>query len=149
MITATYGLSGLLMIGAAWLFRIDALTAVSQTLAWAAIFFLASAGASAAYLTVSEAFPLEIRARAIALFYALGTATGGVLAPTLFAILIASGARTEVFWGYCLAAILMLLAAAAEIAWGFAGEGRSLEALATPLSLEASRPVSQRPPRNA
>ncbi len=148
MITATYGLSGLLMIGAAWLFRINALTAVSQTLAWAAIFFLASAGASAAYLTVSEAFPLEIRARAIALFYALGTATGGVLAPTLFAILIASGARAQVFWGYLLAAILMLLAAAAEIVWGFAAEGRSLEALATPLSftpIEASPALARDP----
>jgi hypothetical protein len=110
--------------------------------------FLASAGASAAYLTVSEAFPLEIRARAIALFYALGTATGGVLAPTLFAILIASGARAQVFWGYLLAAILMLLAAAAEIVWGFAAEGRSLEALATPLSftpIEASPALARDP----
>ena len=143
MITVTYGLSGLFMIAAAWLFRADALTAVSQTLAWAAIFFLASAGASAAYLTVSEAFPLEIRARAIALFYSLGTAAGGVLAPALFAVLIASGSRTEVFWGYLLAAILMLLGAAAEIAWGFAGEGRSLEALATPLSFA---PTETSPP---
>ncbi len=134
MITATYGLSGVLMIVAAWLFRANALTALSQTLAWAAIFFLASAGASAAYLTVSEAFPLEIRARAIALFYSLGTAAGGVLAPALFAVLIASGSRTDVFWGYLLAATLMLLGAAVELVWGFAAEGRSLEALATPLS---------------
>ncbi len=134
MITATYGLSGLLMIAAAWLFRAHAFTALSQTTAWAGIFFLASAGASAAYLTVSEAFPLEIRARAIALFYALGTATGGILAPALFATLIASGSRAQVFWGYLLAAILMLLAAAAEAALGFAAEGRSLESLAAPLA---------------
>ncbi len=124
MITATYGLSGLLMTVAAWLFRIDALTAVSQTLAGAAVFFLASARASTVYLTVSQAFPLEIRARAIALFYVLGTATDRVLAPTLVAILIAPASRAQLFWNYALTAVLMLRAAAAKLVRAFARESR-------------------------
>lgn len=134
MMIGTYMLSGLLMIVSALLFRDHALTVIAQTGAWAIIFFFASAGASGAYLTVSESFPVEIRASAIALFYALGTAIGGVLAPSVFAALIATGSRRQVFNGYLLGASLMLLGALAEWFFGIAAEGLPLEALSTPLS---------------
>src|SRR5437870_12052934 len=84
MITTTYALSGLLLAGAGWLFAIGALSATGQTVAWTVIFFFASAAASSAYLTVSETFPLEIRALAIAFFYAISTGAGGVAGPWLF-----------------------------------------------------------------
>ncbi len=145
MMVATYGLSGLLMIAAAWMFRVQALNGFTQTLAWAGIFFFASAGASGAYLTVSESFPIEVRARAIGLFYAFGTAVGGVLAPALFTTLIASGSRTRVFYGYLLAAVLMLIAAGVEGVLGFAAERRPLEALTAPLTAPPPRPTSDTP----
>ncbi len=134
MMIGTYALSGLLMIVSAALFRDHTLTVTAQTGAWAVIFFFASAGASGAYLTVSESFPVEIRASAIALFYALGTAIGGVLAPTVFAVLIATGSREQVFDGYLLGAGLMGLGALAEWLFGIAAEGLPLEGLAAPLS---------------
>ena len=90
--------------------------------------------ASSAYLTVSELFPLEIRAMAIALFYAVGTGAGGLVAPALFGALIQSGSRHELFLGYALAAALMLLGALAALALGVAAERRPLEELARPLS---------------
>lgn len=89
MITLSYGLGGLLLIAAAMAFGLDLFSAWPQTFAWMAIFFFASAGASSAYLTASEIFPLETRALAIAVFYAVGTAVGGVIAPLLFGFLIA------------------------------------------------------------
>ena len=146
MMIGTYALSGLLMIASATLFRDHALTVVSQTAAWAVMFFFASAGASGAYLTVSESFPVEIRASAIALFYALGTASGGVLAPTVFAVLIATGSRGRVFNGYLLGAGLMGLGALAEWFFGIAAEGLPLEALSAPLSQppQGSAPQSPR-----
>ena len=93
MITATYALSGVLMALTGWLFACGVLDAVQQTLAWTAIFFFASAAASSAYLTVGESFPLEVRAVAIALFYAFGTGVGGVAGPALFGALIETGER--------------------------------------------------------
>jgi MFS family permease len=104
-------------------------------MAWMVIFFFASPAASAAYLTVSETFPLEVRALAIALFYAVGTGIGGVAGPALFGILIDSGSRTSVFAGYLLGSTLMI--AAALIAWryGIAAERRPLEAVAQPLAV--------------
>ncbi len=84
MIAATYAISGVLLAGAGYLFAIGVLSATGQTIAWMVIFFFASAAASSAYLTVSETFPLEIRALAIAFFYALGTGIGGVAGPWLF-----------------------------------------------------------------
>ena len=81
MIVLTYALSGILLAISGWLFANDLLTARTQTIAWTAIFFIASCAASSAYLTVSEIFPLEIRAMAISLFYAIGTLIGGVGAP--------------------------------------------------------------------
>ncbi len=143
MMIGTYALAGLLMLGAAWLFRIHALSAGPQTAAWATIFFFASAGASGAYLTVSEAFPLAIRARAIAVFYALGTAFGGIMAPALLARLIASGSRHDVFGGYALAAGLMLAGAFAAARYGFAAEGKPLEEIAGRLSGPSSRPTTR------
>lgn len=134
MIASTYALSGLLLGGTALLFVHGALTAATQTLAWTAVFFFASAAASSAYLTVSESFPLEVRALAIALFYALGTALGGIAAPWLFGALIGSGEPAAVAWGYALGAALMLVAAGVELWLGVAAERRSLEDVARPLS---------------
>jgi MFS family permease len=110
------------------------LSAFTQTAAWIAIFFFASAAASSAYLTASEIFPLETRALAIACFYALGTALGGSFAPALFAWLIQSGSHWRLSAGYALAAVLLGLAAVMEISFGVAAERKSLESIASPLS---------------
>ena len=98
------------------------------------IFFFASAAASSAYLTVSESFPLEVRAFAIALFYVLGTAIGGVVGPWLFGRLVESGSRGDIVLGYLFGAGLMLVAAVAALALGIRAERRPLEAVAPPLS---------------
>jgi MFS family permease len=134
MIATTYALSGLLLAFSGWLFVRGALTATTQTIAWTLIFFTASCAASAAYLTVSEVFPLEIRAMAISLFYAIGTLVGGAGAPALFGVLIGSGSRVQVFWGYMFASALLLLAAVVEAVLGVKAEGQSLETISTPLS---------------
>jgi MFS family permease len=134
MIAATYAVSGTLMAATALLFASGALGAVSQTALWTAIFFAASAAASAAYLTVGESFPLELRALAIALFYALGTGIGGLAGPALFGALIATGSRSAIMWGYLAGAALMLAAAAVEAMLGVSAERRSLEEVAAPLS---------------
>ncbi|QWT18612.1 MFS transporter [Bacillus sp. NP157] len=133
MITFTYALSGLLLFATAWLFVHGVLDARSQTIAWSVVFFFASAAASSAYLTVSESFPLELRALAIALFYAFGTALGGVAGPWLFGTLIGTGGRDAIGWGYALGAALMLVGAAAAWLFGVAAERRSLEDIAAPL----------------
>jgi len=134
MIAATYALSGLLLTGTGYLFWKDWLTASQLTLCWSVVFFFASAAASSAYLTVSETFPVEMRALAIAVFYAIGTGVGGVAGPWLFGILIDTGSRGSVFGGYLLGAVLML--AAAFIAGRFAirAERRPLESVARPLN---------------
>jgi MFS family permease len=110
------------------------LTAQTQTLAWTIIFFIASAAASSAYLTVSEIFPLEIRAFAIAIFYAVGTLAGGVGAPLLFGWIIGTGSSNALFIGYLVAAALMIFGALTEWKIGVAAERRSLEHIAAPLS---------------
>lgn len=135
MITLTYAMSGVLMAASAFAFQQGWLSAWEQTLAWTVIFFFASPAASAAYLTVGEAFPLEMRAIAIALFYAFGTAIGGVAGPALFGWLIEGGHRGDIFWGFLLAAVLMLVAAFTEWKLGFAAERRPLEHVAAPLGL--------------
>jgi MFS family permease len=134
MITLTYGLSGVLLAVSGYLFMIGVLDARTQTIAWMVIFFCASPAASAAYLTVSETFPLEVRALAIALFYAVGTAIGGVAGPAVFGALIDTGSRGSVFAGYLLGATLML--AASAVAWRYciAAERRTLESIARPLA---------------
>ena len=134
MIALTYALSGALLLVTAWLFVAGLLDATGQTIAWSVVFFFASAAASSAYLTVGESFPLEVRALAIAVFYALGTATGGVVGPILFGALVGSGERTAIAWGYAFGAALMLIAAAVAWRYGLAAERRSLEELAAPLS---------------
>jgi MFS family permease len=134
MITITYGLAGILLAITGWLFHAGVLTAQTQTLAWTIIFFIASAAASSAYLTVSEIFPLEIRALAIAIFYAMGTLAGGVGAPLLFGWIIGTGSITALFMGYLLAAAMMIFGAVTEAWIGVAAERRSLEHVAEPLS---------------
>ncbi len=134
MIAATYALSAVLLAITGWLFAIDALTVMTLTALWTAVFFIASPAASSAYLTVSEIFPLETRALAIAFFYSLGTGAGGIAAPWLFGTLIGTGSRVNLFYGYVAAAVLMLAAAAIELAFGVAAERQSLEKIAEPLS---------------
>jgi MFS family permease len=134
MITATYGLSGILMVLTGWMFAMGWLDAVQQTMAWTGIFFVASAAASSAYLTVGESFPLEVRAIAIALFYALGTAVGGVAGPALFGALIDTGSRMSIFYGYLLGGVLMVVAAIVAGFLAANAERRSLEDVAPPLS---------------
>ena len=134
MISFTYIISGILLAITGWLFTQGVLNAVTQTICWSIIFFFASAGASAAYLTVSEIFPLETRALAIAFFYAIGTAAGGVTAPTLFSALIQSGKAVNVFYGDLLGAALMAGAGVIEIIFGINAERKSLESIARPLS---------------
>jgi MFS family permease len=134
MIAATYAISGILLALTGFLFHAGLLTAQTQTLAWSIIFFIASAAASSAYLTVSEIFPLEIRAFAIAIFYAIGTLAGGVFAPLLFGWIIGTGSSTALFAGYLFAALLMIGGAIVEIWIGVPAERRSLEHVAAPLS---------------
>lgn len=134
MIAMTYALSGVLLAITGWLFQAGMLTAQTQTLAWTLIFFVASAAASSAYLTVSEIFPLEIRAMAIAIFYAIGTLAGGVGAPLLFGWIIGTGSRGGLAIAYYVGAGLMIGAAIVEAIIGVAAERRSLEHVATPLS---------------
>ncbi len=134
MLAATYGLAGLLLAGTGYLFLRGAFDATTQTCAWSVIFFVASAAASAAYLTASEVFPLEMRAMSIALFYAVGTAAGGVLAPWLFGRLIGNGTPWAICAGYLFAGGLMV-AAAVVAAWlGVDAAQKSLEDVAPPLS---------------
>ncbi len=130
MIAFTYGASGVLLALSGYLFSIGVLSAQTQTIAWMVIFFFASPAASAAYLTVSETFPLEVRALAIALFYAIG----GVVGPMLFGALIDTGSRGSVFAGYLLGSGLMIAAAAVGWRYGIAAERRPLESVARPLA---------------
>jgi MFS family permease len=141
MISGTYVLSGVLLLASAGLFHAGVLTAVTQTIAWAVIFFFASAGASSAYLTVSELFPLEVRAKAIAVFFAIAQCFGA-LGPVIYGALIGDGSQPiKLFWGYVLGAAVMILGGV--IAWFFAvdAEGKSLEDLASPLAARRTGPV--------
>ncbi|HEY1837230.1 MAG TPA: MFS transporter [Rhizomicrobium sp.] len=133
MIAGTYAIAGVLMAVVGYLFSIGILSAAEQTAAWTVIFFFASAGASAAYLTVGESFPLEARALTIALFYAFGTALGGVAGPAVFGALIESGSRERILWGYLFGGGLMIVAAIVEMLLGVKAEGRSLEDVARPM----------------
>jgi MFS family permease len=134
MIAFTYVMSGLLLAVSGYLFMLGWLTALTQTLAWMVIFFFASAAASSAYLTVSETFPLEIRALAIAVFYAVGTGIGGVIGPLVFGLLIESGSRVSVFAGYLFAALLMIGAAIVALRFSVNAERKPLEEVARPLA---------------
>ena len=133
MISFTYIISGVLLTITGWLFLQGTLNATTQTICWSIIFFFASAGASSAYLTVSEVFPLEIRAQAIALFYSIGTGAAA-LAPVVFGVLIQSGKPVNVFYGYLVGALLMAAAGLVEVFFGVNAERQSLENIARPLS---------------
>lgn len=134
MISVTYALAGVLLAVTGWMFEAGMLSATTQTVMWSIVFFFASAAASAAYLTVGECFPLEVRALTIALFYAFGTLLGGVGGPWLFGVLIDSGERTDIVMGYLLGAALMIVAAVVELFLGVSAERKPLEDIAPPLS---------------
>jgi MFS family permease len=134
MIAGTYILSGILLIVTGILFQNGTLDATTQTIAWCVIFFFASAGASAAYLTVSEIFPMETRAMAIAFFYATGTIVGGFGGPLLFGALIQSGDPDQIFIGYVVGAAVMIVGGVIQAAMGVEAAGRDLEDIAPPLS---------------
>ena len=133
MITVTYATSGIGLAATGYAFAQGWLDATTQTACWAAIFFVASAAASSAYLTVSEIFPVEMRAIAISIFYAAGTGVGGFIGPALFGTLIESGSRDALFYGYLVAAALMVIAAAVAAVLGVDAERKSLEEIAPPL----------------
>ncbi len=134
MIAGCYFLAGGLMALTGYLFYLDILSAVTQTILWCIVFFFASAAASAGYLTVSEVFPMEIRAMAIALFYAIATGVGGISGPVIFGQLIGTGNATNLFIAYLVGAGFMVLAAVVELVIGVRAEGQSLENVATPLT---------------
>jgi len=134
MIASTYIASGVLLAISAFLFNAGALTALTQTIAWCVIFFFASAGASSAYLTVSEIFPMEVRAKAIAVFFAIAQCFGA-LGPVIYGALIGDGSDpSKLFIGYLLGAAVMVAGGIVAIFFGVAAEGQSLEDIATPLN---------------
>ena len=136
MISTTYIGSGVLLAITAWLFRAGVLTSTTQAICWSVIFFVASSAASAAYLTVSEIFPLEIRAVAISIFYALGTLVGGVAGPALYGYIVGTGSRSLLFWGYIAGAVVMVIGGLAEVVLGVDAERKSLEDVARPLACQ-------------
>jgi MFS family permease len=150
MISGTYILAGSLLIITALLFDAGALNATTQTICWCVIFFFASAGASAAYLTVSEIFPVEVRAKAIAVFFAIAQTFGSV-GPWLYGMLIGNGHdHFRLFIGYLIGAAVMIVGGVVEIALGINAERQSLEDIASPLSAvtrtSASRGSATAPP---
>jgi MFS family permease len=134
MITFTYAMSGLLLVATGYLFWRDLVSATQLTACWSIVFFFASTAASSAYLTVSETFPVEMRALAIAAFYAVGTGIGGIAGPWLFGALIDTGSRLSVFGGYLFGAALMLTAALIAALFAVRAERRSLEDVTRPLN---------------
>ena len=145
MIGGTYLLSGVLLMVSAWLFGEGDLTARSQTFVWVVIFFFASAGASAAYLTVSETWPIEIRAEAIAVFFAIAQIFGA-LGPLFYGALIGTGtSRTGMVWGYAIGGLIMITGGVVELLIGIKAEGQSLEAVTKPLTSVDSAPRSASP----
>ncbi|MGW4301872.1 MFS transporter [Streptomyces sp. NPDC004646] len=134
MISSTYLLSGVLLFGTAWLFDRGVLNAATLTACWCAVLFFASPGASSAYLTVSEIFPMETRAMSIAFFYALGTAAGGISGPLLFADLTATGHVGDTVLAFQIGAALMCVAGLVAAALAVNAERRGLEDVAAPLT---------------
>jgi MFS family permease len=134
MLASSYALSGLLLTATGYLFSADLVSAGALTVAWCIVFFFASAAASAAYLTVSETFPLETRALVIAIFYAVGTGAGGIAGPWLLSALIETGSRQSVFTGYLIGAALMMGAAVIAALWAVDAERKSLEEVSRPLA---------------
>ncbi|MFZ0048825.1 MAG: MFS transporter, partial [Streptosporangiaceae bacterium] len=142
MISGTYLLSGILLVITAQLFKAGVLNATTQTLCWVVIFFFASAGASAGYLTVSEIFPLEVRAKAIAVFFAIAQCFGAI-GTSLYGHLIGAGKDTNsLYWGYLIGAGAMILGGLVAAFLAVNAEGKSLEDVARPLSVMAKPPES-------
>jgi len=139
MIAGTYLISGIGLFIAGYFFTTGSYSALSLTIVLSVIFFFASAGASGAYLTVSEAFPLEIRANAIAFFYAIGSALGGLIGPALFGKLVETGDQSNMFIGYAIGGALMIIGGLMEIFLGIDAEQKSLEEVAQPISEEAAK----------
>jgi MFS family permease len=137
MIAASYGISGVCLVATVFPFAMGHISLLWLDICFSIIFFVASSASSAAYLTVSEIFPLEIRAFAIAVFYAAGTLIGGVGAPLMFGHLISSGSRWEVGIGYWIGAALMLAGAICEMKIGVEAAGKSLESISKPLQSAA------------
>ncbi|CAM5618677.1 hypothetical protein SVIOM74S_02011 [Streptomyces violarus] len=144
MISGTYLLSGLLLFGTAWLFDQGSLSASTLTACWCAVLFFASAGASSAYLTVSEVFPMETRAMSIAFFYAIGTAAGGISGPLLFADLTGTGEVGDTVLAFQIGATLMCLAGLTAATLAVRAERRSLEDIAAPLTAAEDQTGSTR-----
>ncbi len=136
MIAGTYLLSGLLLVVTGLLFKGHHLDNITFEVCICVVFFFASAGASAAYLTVSEVFPMETRALCIAVFYAVGTGIGGVIGPQVFNRLVLSGSYQQVFYAFALGAIMMIIGGVAELFLGVPAEGEALESIAKPLTVE-------------
>ncbi len=143
MIAGTYLGSGALLLVTAYLFSQHLLTAVTMTACWSAVLLVASAGASAAYLTVSEVFPMETRALAIAFFYAIGTGAGGIAGPLLFAKLVGTGKVPDTVVAFSVGAGLMILAGVAELILGVRAEQKSLEDIARPLTAQEPGPAGR------
>ena len=149
MISGTYIIAGLLLIGTAILFKNGSLNATTQTICWAVVFFFASAGASAGYLTASEVFPLEVRAQSIAVFFAIAQLFGA-FGSHWYGHLIGTGHdRNTLFVGYLVGAIAMILGGLAAIFFGVNAEGKALEDVATPLSVMAAKKDPIPPQRGA
>jgi MFS family permease len=144
MIAFTYAASGVMLFAAAYAFKEGLLDATTQAVCWSAIFFVASAAASSAYLTVSEIFPLETRAISISLFYAIGTALGGFAGPPFFGAMIEGGSRDGLFAAYAIASGLMCAAALVAAFIGVDAERKSLEDVCAPLGF-APRPAASPP----
>src|SRR5438045_5010786 len=136
MIAATYSVAGLGLIATGHGFAAGALGPVGLSLCWSAIFFVASAAASSAYLTVSEIFPVEMRAISISIFYAIGTALGGFAGPPLYGAIIESGSRDALFIAYAFAGVLMCIAAGVALWLGVDAERKSLEEVCAPLGCD-------------
>ncbi|HEX9064980.1 MAG TPA: MFS transporter [Streptosporangiaceae bacterium] len=139
MITSTYILSGVLLLLTAFLFDKGVLSAATMTACWCAVLFFASAGASSAYLTVSEIFPMETRALAISVFYAIGTAAGGISGPLLFSSLVSTGKVPDTVLAFSIGAALMIIAGVVEMFLGIKAEQRGLEDIAAPLTAQAAQ----------
>jgi MFS family permease len=135
-----------LLLGTAALFQADVLSATTLTLCWCVVLFFASAGASAAYLTVSEVFPMETRAMAIAFFYAIGTGVGGVAGPQLFSRLVSSGETGQVAIAFTIGAVLMIAAGIVAFFLAVKAEQQPLENIAKLLTAEDAKPTARKPP---
>ena len=142
LIAGTYLVSGVLLLGTAWLFHNGSLNATTMTVCWCLVLFFASAAASSAYLTVSEIFPMETRALAIAFFYAIGTAAGGIVGPLLFAKLVGTGQVGDTVLAFCIGAFVMIAGGLVEAVLGVKAERKSLEHIATPLTAAEEEPAA-------